>query len=292
MLTGRVPFSSDNEFKLMKAQIEEAPVPPRTYAPHISLQVEQAIMRSLAKKPAARFQTVAEFRAVLESSLNSATRPVEARPSRPVTPDTRIAESVSTSPDAAALSTTRLVPDQASAQASAATAVSQPKETRLAPAGTVQPAYDQSAYAQAPLEQAAQAPPSLLSKLSFVHYAGAFVLLAALVGVPFALMGSRSEQPAPQPGLSQPPPQQPAPQMPAAQQPVAPAQSQPVVQQSGPPAVVSQPAETKETTAGGQRAGASDSAAKSTKSGKKDSSDAAERERQRRREAALKALDN
>ena len=28
MLTGRVPFTSENEFQVMKAQIEEAPAPP------------------------------------------------------------------------------------------------------------------------------------------------------------------------------------------------------------------------------------------------------------------------
>ncbi|HKG23216.1 MAG TPA: serine/threonine-protein kinase, partial [Blastocatellia bacterium] len=61
MLTGRVPFSSENEFQVMKAQIEDAPAPPRTFAPHIPLGVERALMRALAKRPDARFQTVSEF---------------------------------------------------------------------------------------------------------------------------------------------------------------------------------------------------------------------------------------
>jgi len=48
MLTGRVPFNSTSEYELMRCQIENAPAPPRTFAPHIPLAVEQAIMRSLA----------------------------------------------------------------------------------------------------------------------------------------------------------------------------------------------------------------------------------------------------
>ena len=33
MLTGRVPFNSTSEYELMRCQIEQAPVPPRTHAP-------------------------------------------------------------------------------------------------------------------------------------------------------------------------------------------------------------------------------------------------------------------
>ncbi len=57
MLTGRVPFESKSEFELMKAQIEEPPPPPRNFAAYIPEQAEQAIMRALAKKPEARYQS-------------------------------------------------------------------------------------------------------------------------------------------------------------------------------------------------------------------------------------------
>jgi tRNA A-37 threonylcarbamoyl transferase component Bud32 len=286
MLTGRVPFHSDNEFKLMKAQIEEAPVPPRVHAPHIPLSVEQAIMRSLAKKPEARYQTVAEFRAVLESSLTGAARPAETRPPVAAPPETRIAPAVVTSPDAAAMNTADMP--------SAATGANQPRETRLGAPAAVQPQYNQGAYVQPAYAQppAAQARPSLASRLTLFHYAGAAVLLAALVGVPLALMASGGgDQPAPQPNAAQPAAQQPAPAPPAAAQPVAPAQTQPAVQQSGPPAVL-QPVEAKDAPATGQKPGAGDSASKQTRTGRKASSDAAERERQRKGVAALKALDN
>ena len=72
MLTGRVPFYSDSEFDLMKMQIENAPEPPRALSAQIPPVVEQAIMRSLAKRSEARFQSAAEFRNVL---LNAAPMP-------------------------------------------------------------------------------------------------------------------------------------------------------------------------------------------------------------------------
>ncbi|HEX8118927.1 MAG TPA: serine/threonine-protein kinase, partial [Pyrinomonadaceae bacterium] len=51
MLTGRVPFDIQNEFELMKAQIEQMPPPPRAINPDIPPEVEGAIMRAIAKDP-------------------------------------------------------------------------------------------------------------------------------------------------------------------------------------------------------------------------------------------------
>ncbi len=65
MVTGRLPFHSDSEWELMRAQIEDAPQPPREIAPHVSPAMEQLILRALAKEPADRFQSAAEFRAAL-----------------------------------------------------------------------------------------------------------------------------------------------------------------------------------------------------------------------------------
>jgi eukaryotic-like serine/threonine-protein kinase len=69
MLTGRVPFENHSEFEMMKAQVEQAPAPPRSFTASIPLEIEQAVMRALAKKPAARFQTAGEFRAALLGAL-------------------------------------------------------------------------------------------------------------------------------------------------------------------------------------------------------------------------------
>ncbi|MDQ3687284.1 MAG: protein kinase [Acidobacteriota bacterium] len=65
MLTGRVPFLIENEFELMKAQIEQPPPPPRELNPAIPPEVEAVILRALAKDPNERYQTAGEFRAAL-----------------------------------------------------------------------------------------------------------------------------------------------------------------------------------------------------------------------------------
>jgi eukaryotic-like serine/threonine-protein kinase len=77
MLTARCPFDIQNEFELMKAQIEQYPVPPRSLNPAIPEAVEQAIWRAIAKDPAQRFQSAAEFRAFLLNAGFSATGRIE-----------------------------------------------------------------------------------------------------------------------------------------------------------------------------------------------------------------------
>jgi serine/threonine-protein kinase len=77
MLTGRCPFDIQNEFELMKAQIEQYPVPPRQLNPAIPEAVEQAIWRAIAKDPAQRFQSAYEFRAFLLNAGFSATGRIE-----------------------------------------------------------------------------------------------------------------------------------------------------------------------------------------------------------------------
>jgi serine/threonine protein kinase len=137
MLTGRVPFSSQSEFELMKMQIEEAPTPPRTFAPHIPEAIEHAIMRALAKKPEMRFQTASEFRCALLSSLESATAVRE-------TP-TLVVSSAST-PKPSVKETRLARPAEFPSRADAA-AEGEVKATRLA-ADQAQPAYGQAAAAQ------------------------------------------------------------------------------------------------------------------------------------------------
>src|SRR5262249_6744058 len=75
MLTGRLPFNADSDYALMRSQIEEAPRPPRELAPHVPLILEQAIMRALAKRPEARFQSAGEFQRAIEQLGASATEP-------------------------------------------------------------------------------------------------------------------------------------------------------------------------------------------------------------------------
>jgi len=93
MLTGRVPFHSDSEYDLMRMQIENAPEPPRVFCAHIPQPVEQAIMRSLAKRPEARFQGAAEFRTALSGALSGIAPTIIASPAT-TPPATRLGDAV------------------------------------------------------------------------------------------------------------------------------------------------------------------------------------------------------
>jgi serine/threonine-protein kinase len=77
MVTARCPFDIQNEFELMKAQIEQYPVPPRQLNPAIPEVVEQAIWKAVHKDPAQRFQSAAEFRMFLLNAGFAATGRIE-----------------------------------------------------------------------------------------------------------------------------------------------------------------------------------------------------------------------
>ena len=72
MLTGRVPFQSDSEFELMKAQVEQLPTPPRQFSPNIPEQVEWAILCATEKDPEKRFQTAGAFCDAIEDCVKTA----------------------------------------------------------------------------------------------------------------------------------------------------------------------------------------------------------------------------
>jgi eukaryotic-like serine/threonine-protein kinase len=207
MLTGRVPFNSPSEYELMRRQIEDAPTPPRSHAPHIPLPVEQAIMRSLAKKREARFQSAGEFSAMLlRRNTGAVTRPLDDQAARTggyAASETRVNPTMRmTPPSDDAVKATRLGGDQDVAAASAGGDV---KATRLGqPEGAG--AYSQGAPGhEAPSSDAHSAPAraSFLSKLNWKHYAGAgavfAVIIVAVIGGTFALVGGRGQTEAVQP---------------------------------------------------------------------------------------------
>jgi serine/threonine protein kinase len=129
MLTGRVPFYSDSEFDLMRMQIENAPQPPRVFSANIPQPVEKAIMRALAKRIEARFQSAADFRAALIGGASTpvpapdpATRSVDGTQligslgARSMAPkETRLPEQMAANSQADQLKSTRLASDQAPA---------------------------------------------------------------------------------------------------------------------------------------------------------------------------------
>ncbi|MEW6207291.1 MAG: protein kinase [Acidobacteriota bacterium] len=207
MLTGRVPFHSTSEFALMKAQIEDPPPPPRAFAPHIPIQIEQAIMRSLAKKPEARFQSGGEFREAVMRKTTTASRPIQAAP-LPVA--SQPAASPSTQHGTIQFGTVGTPSGSAPTPAPSGEHL---KETRLGGNPTLPMAYPNQAketrlpdpvpqaYATRPEQyyQAAPQQPSFFARLNWKHYAGAVAILLALAIVPFAIVAGlkRSQADAP-----------------------------------------------------------------------------------------------
>ena len=51
MITGRVPFEGDSEYAVMQAQVQQMPVPPRVFASHIPVSLENT---SCARWPSSR----------------------------------------------------------------------------------------------------------------------------------------------------------------------------------------------------------------------------------------------
>jgi serine/threonine-protein kinase len=68
MLTGRKLFDADGAFAVMRAQVETAPRPPGAYRRGVPAALDAAVLRALAKDPAARFAGAAEFAAAVEKA--------------------------------------------------------------------------------------------------------------------------------------------------------------------------------------------------------------------------------
>jgi len=64
--TGQVPFDAEMKFQIMEAHASTPPPSPRALNPAVSPELEQVILKALAKDPSARFQSATEFRQALE----------------------------------------------------------------------------------------------------------------------------------------------------------------------------------------------------------------------------------
>ena len=62
MLTGHTPFEGASDYAILRAQIEDNPRPPGEHVPTLPWWLDRAVLKSLAKQPAERFQTVDEMR--------------------------------------------------------------------------------------------------------------------------------------------------------------------------------------------------------------------------------------
>ncbi len=68
MLTGRLPFTGGTAVSLLMMQAQQPPPPPRSINPDISPAVEAIMLKALAKNPAERYQTMAEFQTALRAA--------------------------------------------------------------------------------------------------------------------------------------------------------------------------------------------------------------------------------
>ncbi|HVQ38498.1 MAG TPA: protein kinase [Pyrinomonadaceae bacterium] len=186
MITGRVPFTSPSEYDLMRAQVEDAPPPPREFAPQTPVAIEQSILRALAKNKDERFQTAGEFRLALLTGDNAPARSPSAVSA------VNVPAHQSQSPP---VKETRLAPS--AAVVPAAVSAAQMKATRLAPSSGQQDSYAGAPPVSrqtnpAPAPQTVALPASFLDRLNWKHYAAAgaalFVFVAVLVGAPLGLL--------------------------------------------------------------------------------------------------------
>ncbi len=72
MLTGECPFKGDNEFAIRDSKLFSEVAKPRSVNPDIPKQVEEIIMKSLAKEPGKRFQSASEMQAALDAVRGTA----------------------------------------------------------------------------------------------------------------------------------------------------------------------------------------------------------------------------
>ncbi len=71
LLTGRPPFQSDKPIKVMFAHAHDPVVPPSAHRPDLHADLEQVILRCLAKNPSDRFATAVDLRAALTACASA-----------------------------------------------------------------------------------------------------------------------------------------------------------------------------------------------------------------------------
>ncbi|HET9671931.1 MAG TPA: Stk1 family PASTA domain-containing Ser/Thr kinase, partial [Actinomycetota bacterium] len=61
MLTGKVPFTGDSAIEIAMKHVNDLPVPPSALRPELPTELDQIVLRSLAKDPEERYQSAEEF---------------------------------------------------------------------------------------------------------------------------------------------------------------------------------------------------------------------------------------
>ncbi len=79
MLTGEIPFRSDDRIATMTRRLTEDPEPPSAKAHDLAPELERIVLKALARERENRFATAAEMRAALEAFLDASGAPARSR---------------------------------------------------------------------------------------------------------------------------------------------------------------------------------------------------------------------
>jgi serine/threonine protein kinase len=77
MLTGRTPFADQNTSAILLRHLQEPPTPPTRFREGLDKELEQVVLRALAKNPNQRFSSAAQFAEHLSAAVKSSRRSVE-----------------------------------------------------------------------------------------------------------------------------------------------------------------------------------------------------------------------
>ncbi len=124
MIAGKPPFYSENPLELMLMHSWQPPPPLYEHRPDLSLEISDAIMKALAKKPADRYPTMMDFAEGLQAASDGKGPPAGVAPASRTDPP---AETAPTEP----------TPDAPATQAVNATEESAPKKRKTAEAAVV-----------------------------------------------------------------------------------------------------------------------------------------------------------
>ncbi len=77
MVTGRLPFYSKDATELTRLHKESAPVPPSRINPQLPSELEQIILKVIAKEPSGRYRSAEQFSRVLQNYEDKISNPAE-----------------------------------------------------------------------------------------------------------------------------------------------------------------------------------------------------------------------
>jgi serine/threonine-protein kinase len=113
MVTGRVPFEGDSDVAVALQHVNDPPPRPRDLAPAVPEALERVVLRALAKDPADRYQSAAEFAAALDAALAAPAVTGEVPAVPPAAPDIAAAPEAATVLTGSAPAPTVVMPETA-----------------------------------------------------------------------------------------------------------------------------------------------------------------------------------